>query len=206
MKTELRKVALAIFALLGAGVAHAKVVDPAYDLSRDGSLYVCPDDNIVNGQLYILASECLQDGPRFGASELSGGNAQGASNPPLRRFWEDNLFLYNPTSGAYNFLGAFMTPINVSYGGESPFYELPFSVKNLVRSLISHGDSVVDVVTDSGSVLTMVYNAGGSGLVAFALTPVPEPATWTMMLLGLAGMGAAIRVARREKDAVFAAR
>ena len=138
------------------GVAHAKAAGAAFDLTRAGSLYICPNDNLVNGQLSLLASECLQNGARFGASQLGGGNAQGAANSSLDQFWNDDLYLYNPISGAYTFLGAFMTPITFnhggvspfdnyggelldSYGGKSPFHELPFDVKNLVRSLISHG-------------------------------------------------------------------
>jgi hypothetical protein len=72
-ETEFRKAAIAVFALLSVGFAHAKTADPAFDLSREGSLYICADDNLVNGQLSLFASGCIQDDARFGAQQLSGG-------------------------------------------------------------------------------------------------------------------------------------
>ena len=198
MRTEFRKTAIAIFALLSAGVAHAKTAD----LALEGSLYICPDDHLVNGQLSLLASQCLQDGARFGASQLGGGSAQGALNPSLEPFWKDDLYLYNPISGAYSFLGAFVTPIAFD-GGDAPFEELPFDIKNLVIGFINHGYSVIDFwQSDSG--LSMFYNAGGSGQIAFELSSVPETATWMMMLVGFGAMGAAIQAARRKNGVTLA--
>jgi hypothetical protein len=75
---------------------------------------------------------------------------------------------------------------------------LPFDVKNLVRSLISHGDSVIDLVWQSDGVSTLDYNIGGSGLLAMEVTPAPETATWMMMLVGFGAMGAAMQVTRRK--------
>ena len=221
MRTGFRKAAIAVFALLGMGVAHAKAAGAAFDLTRAGSLYICPNDNLVYGQLSLLASECLQDGARFGASQLRGANAQGAPNSSLDQFWNDDLYLYNPISGAYTFLGAFMTPITFNYGGDSPFHsyggeslvsdggespfqELPFDVKNLVRSLISHGDDVIDLVSLSGDVSILDNNFGSSDLFAFAPNSVPETATWMMMLVGFGAMGAAIRVTRRKNGLTLA--
>jgi hypothetical protein len=34
-------------------------------------------------------------------------------------------------------------------------------------------------------------------------TPVPEPATWTMMLLGFGGLGAAISIARHSPSLIL---
>lgn len=218
MRTGFRKAAIAVFALLGMGVAQAKAAGAAFDLTRAGSLYICPNDNLVNGQFSLLASECLQDGARSGSPQLRGGNAQGASNSSLERFWNDDLYLYNPISGAYTFLGAFMTPITFNhggvapfdnyggesfdnYGGESPFQELPLDVKNLVRSLISHGDDVIDLVSQSDSSF-FTFDGDGStenlylGQFAVAPNSVPETATWIMMLVEFGAMGAAIRVTR----------
>jgi hypothetical protein len=203
MRAELRKAAIAIFAVLSASVAHAKTLDPAFDLARQGSLYICPD-NLVNGQLSLLASECLQDGARFGASQLSGGNAQGALKPSLEPFWKDDLYLYNPRSNAYTFLGAFMSPIAFDNGGDSSFEELPFEVRNLVINFINHGYSVIDFDGQSDSGLFTFYNSGDPGQFVFELSSVPETATWMMMLIGFGAMGAAIRAARRKNGVTLA--
>jgi hypothetical protein len=80
---------------------------------------------------------------------------------------------------------------------------LPFDVRNLVISFINRGYSVIDVWQADGSVFSMSYNPGVSGLVAFELTSVPETSTWMMMLLGFGGVAAAIRF-RRSKDHVTA--
>jgi PEP-CTERM motif len=200
MRTEFRKAAIAIFAFLSVGVAHAKTAD----LAREGSLYICPDDILVNGQLSLLASECLQDGARFGAPQLIGGNAQGALNPSLEPFWKDDLYLYNPLSGAYTFLGAFITPMTSDYSGESPFEELPFDVKTLVISFINHGYSIIDFVWQSDSALYTFTNSGSFGQFAFEPSSVPETATWMMMLVGFGAMGAAIRVTRRKNGLALA--
>jgi hypothetical protein len=199
MRIEFRKAAIAMFALLSVGVAHARTAD----LAREGSLYICPDDNLVNGQLLLLASQCFQDGARFGASQLSGGNAQGALNPSLGPFWKDDLYLYNPISGAFTFLGAFTTPINLGYGAGSPFEELPFNVINLVIGLINHGYSVIDFWQSSDVSMTF-FNYGGFGQLALEPTSVPETSTWVMMLVGFAAVGSAIRVTRRKNGVTLA--
>jgi hypothetical protein len=88
-----------------------------------------------------------------------------------------------------------------NYGGGSPFQELPLDVKNLVRSLISHGDDVIDLVSQSDSSF-FTFDGDGStenlylGQFAVAPNSVPETATWIMMLVGFGAMGAAIRVTR----------
>jgi hypothetical protein len=199
VRTEFQKAVLAIVALLCAAVAHAKTADPTFDLMREGSVYICPDDNLVNGQLSMLASQCFQNGAGFGASQLGGGDVPSAPNPDLDSFWDDNLYLYNPNSGAYTFLGAFITPINFSHGGESPFYELPFDVKTLVRSFTDRGYSVIDLVSGSDSVVFDFSFDGNFGQLAFEPAAVPEPATWAMMVLGFGGMVAVIGVARYRK-------
>lgn len=44
-----------------------------------------------------------------------------------------------------------------------------------------------------------------SGNFNFALAPVPEPATWAMMLLGFAGIGLSMRGARRDRHVMSVA-
>jgi hypothetical protein len=56
----------------------------------------------------------------------------------------------------------------------------------------------------TGEIFTQLYAAGTDQVirgVAFAPTaPVPEPATWTIMLVGVGGLGAALRRSRRARS------
>jgi len=48
----------------------------------------------------------------------------------------------------------------------------------------------------SGVPIAGVYTASSDGVLASPLGAVPEPAAWTMMLLGVAGLGGALRARR----------
>jgi hypothetical protein len=56
----------------------------------------------------------------------------------------------------------------------------------------------IEDVNDRGQV-TGYYNDAAGNTTWFIATPVPEPATWAMLILGMAGMGVALR---RRRDAV----
>jgi hypothetical protein len=49
------------------------------------------------------------------------------------------------------------------------------------------------------------YSNGEKGTLTVTLVSVPEPATWAMLLIGLAATGAALRTARRREGAALAA-
>jgi hypothetical protein len=67
---------------------------------------------------------------------------------------------------------------------------------------------ILDLPVTSGT-QTLVVNgkSGGngsfSGTLSFALTAMPEPASWAMMIVGFGGIGAMLRRRRREGPAVF---
>jgi uncharacterized protein (TIGR03118 family) len=58
---------------------------------------------------------------------------------------------------------------------------------------------------DAGSSENLYFSAGigdeQHGLFGFISSPVPEPASWAMMLMGLAGVGAAMRSSQRKSVA-----
>ena len=59
---------------------------------------------------------------------------------------------------------------------------------------------------ESEFIFSRAVNAGGSivGSEASVVAPVPEPATWAMMLLGFGAVGGAARYRRRKTDVAFA--
>jgi hypothetical protein len=63
-------------------------------------------------------------------------------------------------------------------------------------SSLTYGEQYfVNVVMTNG--LTSGANAGFSAV----FTAVPEPSTWAMMLVGIGGVGATMRMARRKANA-----
>jgi PEP-CTERM motif-containing protein len=93
----------------------------------------------------------------------------------------------------------------------------PGATVTLEQLLTGGGATVMQQVTGSSNALTLntgtltagatyrflyTFNAGSgggtvSGNASFLQSPVPEPATWAMMLIGFGGMGVAMRRRRR---------
>jgi len=94
---------------------------------------------------------------------------------------------YTSVSGTFN-TGAEYTPGDATqiffgqFGGNYDVYQLAGSLNN--------GGTVA---INSGTHPSIFINAGGS----LTTGTVPEPATWAMMLVGLGGIGAAMRSRRK---------
>lgn len=71
-----------------------------------------------------------------------------------------------------------------------------------------NGVDTVDVLTDLTVTFTVpepaANRADNLGGVSLRITAVPEPATWAMMLVGLGGLGAVLRRAKRKPSGVAA--
>lgn len=64
---------------------------------------------------------------------------------------------------------------------------------------------LVDLGSTSTSTIYLSNGAGSSNAQIFATgvsSPVPEPATWAMMLFGFGAMGASLRISRRRKGQI----
>jgi hypothetical protein len=63
-------------------------------------------------------------------------------------------------------------------------------------------EKFTETLTDAGSWDVFVKFDGGVGTGSYALGSIPEPATWALMLIGVAGVGGAMR--RRARLALAA--
>jgi hypothetical protein len=75
-------------------------------------------------------------------------------------------------------------------GSSTSFYRFDAGNTNLHTILLNYGSS-----SDAKLYYTGSHEGGGGG-------PVPEPATWAMMLMGFGGLGAMLR--RNRRQAAFA--
>ena len=120
--------------------------------------------------------------------------------------------------------GAGMTPFSDIEGGKAVFETTDINNTGLDVSIVSSGTLEIDGgtytvgdITGSGTVyllsgdlecsdysssLTFVFDGGtlngNDSLAAGGITPVPEPATWAMLLIASAGVLAFRRVRRRD--------
>lgn len=58
-------------------------------------------------------------------------------------------------------------------------------------------DTYIDAVNDRGQLAGVYTDASGATQI-FVATPVPEPAAWVMMLAGVGGLGASVRLRRQR--------
>ena len=105
---------------------------------------------------------------------------------------------YNSVSGAFT-TGAEYTPGDATQIYFGLFGSPNYDVYQLAGSLTNGGT----VAINSGTHPSIVINAGGS-LTTNAIGGVPEPATWTMMLVGFCGLGSMLRSGRRRQVSLAA--
>jgi hypothetical protein len=83
----------------------------------------------------------------------------------------------------------------VSYGS----FAYTSADNNVFRTLTLNSAAVADINAAVGGQFAFGGTIGAGGSV------VPEPGTWAMMLIGFAGLGAALRARRRQVISAFAA-
>ena len=92
-------------------------------------------------------------------------------------------------------IGGTITGVSLSAPGGAPTFAAAVGSSNTLSLLTDYLGAGSYRLTFSGTA-----PAGGgvaSGNFTFLLQPVPEPATWGMMLIGFAGIGLAMRSRRR---------
>ena len=94
----------------------------------------------------------------------------------------------------WNFYDATSLNINTAFYGSVLAPKAAGTTSNFIE-----GSAVFSSLTQNGEVHMKTYDGG------FTIPGVPEPSTWAMMLLGVAGVGAMARSARRHQGAAAAA-
>src|SRR6476646_7874042 len=130
-------------------------------------------------------------------------------NPTGNSFTSTFTFLTNEVAGTYNILVGTSTGgtvfNNVVVSGGTPATTTVFAPPN--ASVIQQfglpllGNTAYTVTIGGNSTNAA---AGISGNITLQANPVPEPATWAMMLLGFAGIGMVVRRRRHPQLAQLA--
>jgi hypothetical protein len=170
--------------LLAAGVAHA------------GSLYTVTlnqvgPDVVATGSGTIDLTGLSSFGSAFASPELYPTNGIIGTGP------SSTIDLYSGLSGPFSF-GPGSTAFPISTSGDSVFLE-DFGISIDVTSGYVSGASLSSSATYGGTIASLGLTSGtytwtwDSGANSFVLDvpamAVPEPSTWTILLLGFAGLG-----------------
>jgi hypothetical protein len=119
----------------------------------------------------------------------------------------DDPLAYNGSGGLGSLTGTGLTGINSSGDIVGIYYD----AGGVAHSFVDHGGVFEDFdtpypatgevfvtgINDVGQIVGN-YDPGDGTQSAFLATPVPEPAAWTLMLLGFGVAGATMRARRRE--------
>lgn len=135
-----------------------------------------------------LLSSSPITGTGLGAIQALGYTGSGAFITKL-----DNLNNASTLNFGQTLFG--LTIVGIHYGAAGA---APEATSFFLFDLGTTGASSIDITGRAGA------NAlGTSNAVLFSTAPVPEPATWGMMLLGFAGIGMAVRRSRRRSGALM---
>jgi hypothetical protein len=195
-----------VLALDGSTVENASPVLYAYNLGDDLT------DTTLNGVTFVGFDNQTQTTPNFSISNSGGfdgtNNKAGDPSDPL----VPGDTLYNLQSrGAYNNLTLSLNNLTpgVEYAAQLEIGEQPGDNRSqsytdgavTSDTVFAHSGPqfITDTFTATGTTETLQGNVGGGNgaqLTGFVVEIVPEPSTWAMMILGLAGM--AFFVSRRS--------
>ena len=215
MKLKIALAAAAALAVSAAG-AHATQTnyvkngafenDPVtsgyYNIASSGADNVTPADfdwTVTNGNVDIIAHNSF--GGSFSNAGLDGIDlvGYGSTGGITQTF---NL----PSAGTYYLAFQYQTPYTTGAGADVTFNGVTVNVVGTTTDKFYYA-AVTGL--SGANTLSFVSTGGGanSGLYIdnVQVTAAPEPGVWALMIAGLAMMGGALRLRRRQTGAVAAA-
>lgn len=164
----------------GAGSAFTRTITGSFNLSTTGSAV----DGLSNAFAANRGADALDVIGRRSITYSSTAMADGAARAFDVVFNFDTPFLYNPLLG--NLL---LDVANFSGGSVTSSNGTPLDAQNTL------GDSVSSLYVTNSTTANGVLSTKGyiAQFDATAVSPIPEPASWAMMLLGFGAVGYSVR-------------
>jgi hypothetical protein len=197
--------ALALAAILAGGPALATTVTsstgflPTYMGPQNGDLEIASASaTIEGGNLVLSATADAPIGTTMGAAYVWGINTIGAGAPaPFASDGFGNVLFNNVSVASPGAAG-------VMVSGDTITDTIAISsLKNVMLSPEQFGISLWPVVGSGFSGFAEFVPGNGTFTPSLG-SAVPEPANWALMILGIGGVGATIRSARRKPAAALA--
>jgi hypothetical protein len=213
--TKLLATAAAVALLGTAGAANAAItaVSTVQNYGADvtaNPVVTCTFDAPCIGPVTIT--------PAGGSLVQSGSNSNGAAPPGDATAY---MSIVGGGSATLSAVGNFITGLSFFMGSPDAYNSVSFfSGATLLDTLTGNqfngapadgNQSVGQRVSFTGlpgNVTSVVFNSSSTAFefdrVIATIAPVPEPATWAMMILGMGMVGAGLRLRRRQTQAVAA--
>ena len=195
----MKKLLLATAAILSLATAsHAAIIPSLASITPEGGLFRFSYNGTLAGDQGVIAGSKLVI---FDFAGFSGG-LLAPVNVTASTELSSGFFAPGQTDDPLipNLVFTYTGPNFNATGG--PFADVDFSglsALSIYNNVALDGFAAVAVKNNDGAAtLTMTTNAGSVQVP----TPIPEPATWGLMILGFGGVGALLR--RRRHLGVFA--
>lgn len=203
MKSKI--IGLAAGAVAALGLASAAQAAITINISATGGPTVFTFDpgsylvqwiGVADGGAYNAWNpSCLTDACPTGWRDVFRASTEAGPNPELSVFSLAGPAFSSPLAALAAFQSA-PTVLNTTLTWNGSFYDATDN-QIVAQPLIVHFDAPRTVTFSAGD-NTRDDNYGG---VSLRFSAVPEPSTWTMMVLGLGAAGLALRARRRADQA-----
>lgn len=196
MRTNLRLIAAASAFAMAAIAAPASAAD--FDIAFGPNYVVAPAAG--GGVATFTASGNPFSGPVTSGLSRSGVLAGDWTDRFIFRLGQDGFGSGSLTSVLTGQIGSSVdtTFLSASFDNGVSVFNVPVLQSGVIE-LASLAN--VPIFTGNTNILSLTFRSNGNGSYGGNLSfqPVPEPATWAMMLVGFAGIGFAMRRRRKQE-------